>query len=838
MRPLHPVIIVVAAAILFTGCENREKSWADKMAEGVQTGKEASRLTQQMAEFNAHNFRAGGPAANFLTRFNELLQSEQDLPTELHQFNSKQKNLLLKLLRKYEPELATRMGEDELDIFLRRHGWDTPDNPFPPLHDSYAWGPEQRERNWREARGLPEPSPALSVPDKAQSCAEYVADYVRHIMDPQKRLDQIQDITKSQEEDFLTLANKAFGVDLETASPEEEQATLERMTSAMAKYHPELDWLTAVHKAMGEKVGQHQQEAQKMLVALYWLEIKYWGKEIDGKSAEGFWTGDVNSLYLLMSRADNKGKVAVFKPNGELEIEDKPYVPDQKYYVLQPVPLDETGTPYGKDTVGGEKRLNRERFAYCAYPRLVGFTGRETYFVDEGGIIWFADTAGKPVGRRPKDFVAEGWTKAEDQPIQRQIEQENAAAVFAAKHKFVPDIDGDPAREINNVVFSPDGKRVLTGADFGPIVVWAAATSEGVLNLNEERVAIDPSMAFSSDGSHVITNSYKGVAKLWDAATGQEVRKIGQPDFAVDSVAFSPDGHDVLTGSEYGHMAILWDAGTGQKVHEFSGPDANYSNRLSSVAFSANGKRFLTCSEFGVVNMLDAATGEVVKSLKLSTFSGKTRNVVAFSADGAWALGVDAEGNANLWNTATGQNVRKFGRDGPDMIASVAFSLDGAQVLTGTTQGHVILWDAATGQKIRIFGRRMLWDAGELGLLRENDWLSSLATVNSVAFSPDGKLILAGAGTAILWDAVTGEELAQLMTWTSGKDWDWLVVTPTGLFDGSEGGQDKLTIRIPDVREAVTFPGEKKPAKSFPKLNRPGLLGALLQGERPIPDVN
>jgi WD40 repeat protein len=203
-------------------------------------------------------------------------------------------------------------------------------------------------------------------------------------------------------------------------------------------------------------------------------------------------------------------------------------------------------------------------------------------------------------------------------------------------------------------------------------------------------------VAFSPDGERlaVTTGEPKqpGTVTLWDVATRKQVWKHHETG-GVPAVAFSPDGKSLAIGV-YDNAARLLDAGTGQVVKSFAHP-----KEVRGVAFSPDGKLLATASWDKLVRVWDLADGAEKR-----TFTGHKDRIFAveFSADGKLLLSVGGDDGAKLWDAATGTEKRTFKHY---YMPCARFLPKGRGVITGSYDGTTRLWDIDSGDaRIRFSG--------------------------------------------------------------------------------------------------------------------------------------
>ncbi len=283
-------------------------------------------------------------------------------------------------------------------------------------------------------------------------------------------------------------------------------------------------------------------------------------------------------------------------------------------------------------------------------------------------------------------------------------------------------------------------KRVALASAVVAVWCWCAAAwaqdSSVWLSIKQDYSGHVYSAVFSPDGKTLASGSYDKTVKLWDANSGRLIRTFFGHSERITSVAFSPDGKTLASGSS-DNTIKLWNASSGKLIRTLSGDSI-----ILSVVFSSDGKTLASGSEDTTIKLWNASSGLLIRTL-----SGHSDyvNSVAFSPDGKTLASGSSDKTIKLWDVSSGQLIRTIARRSENdyvygysgHVNSVAFSPDGKMLASGGLGGEIKLWNVSSSQLIRTL-------TGD--------------PVNSVAFSPDGKTLASGSrGESIrLWDVSSG----------------------------------------------------------------------------------
>jgi WD40 repeat protein len=156
-------------------------------------------------------------------------------------------------------------------------------------------------------------------------------------------------------------------------------------------------------------------------------------------------------------------------------------------------------------------------------------------------------------------------------------------------------------------------------------------------------------------------------------------------------LAFSPDGLRIAAGT-HDNQVVIWEVATGRRQFKLAAAPGDLTHSLHSLAFSPDSGRLVSGAGGGEVRLWRLSDGGLE-----TRFPGHTEVVaaVAFDPTGETLLTGSWDTTARLWRVRDGVELAVFRDESSSRasVSSVAFSPNGRLIAVGTTQGLVRVYD-------------------------------------------------------------------------------------------------------------------------------------------------
>jgi len=270
---------------------------------------------------------------------------------------------------------------------------------------------------------------------------------------------------------------------------------------------------------------------------------------------------------------------------------------------------------------------------------------------------------------------------------------------------------------------------VAVGDAAGRVRIWDVESGE----FSEAQASSEQITSLAYCPKNKILASASRDIRLWDK-NGAAIATLARNAAWTNSIAFSPSGGMIASADDKGRVRV-WETSSGKSLLTLVG----HMDSVRCVAFSPDGETLATGGSDHSVRLWNVRTGK-----EIGARSGHEHRVrsIAFSPEGRRLASASYDKTVRIWDVQSGRETHRLdGHD--DKVHRAAWSPDGLQLASASDDLTVRIWDTKDGREMR--------------------QLQHDGPVFSVAFSSDGRKLVAGADWDVSWwDTRSGRQLGKL----------------------------------------------------------------------------
>ncbi|MEN8142344.1 MAG: hypothetical protein ABFQ82_01950, partial [Thermodesulfobacteriota bacterium] len=159
------------------------------------------------------------------------------------------------------------------------------------------------------------------------------------------------------------------------------------------------------------------------------------------------------------------------------------------------------------------------------------------------------------------DVLSVNWSPDNDYIVSGVSWDGNILIVDASSDELVKTLPGH-SNWVNTVLYTPDGKNIISGSKDGSVRIWDAKSGKEQKNIREWWWGEISQLAVTADGVLLAGATEKDSVVIW-YVDGKVLDVLSGHSGRVNSVAFSLDGKIVVSGGNDGTIKIWATPGTG-----------------------------------------------------------------------------------------------------------------------------------------------------------------------------------------------------------------------------------------------------------------------------------